>query len=227
MSALLLLASIGGCQYGTEYGTQGGAQYLTYHANAAAWNAAAVERPQRVRFYYGYVVDVRPDVRVAYAAPKSGSNWEPAGREVAQVAELSGAGPSIPLGARVLGQPNLQAAEYTVMLDKSTMPADEFLRYSQHPAIVVVQDIPPTEAPLFKGERVVVRVMGDSAHVLAAAALPAIVGNGINVEQALSAGPMPVPLGYRPPPPVPTISMAPCGTDQRPCNVQTTTVSTF
>lgn len=213
--ALLLLTSAGGCQYGTEYGAQGGDQYLSYHANAAAWNAAAVERPQRVRFYYGYIVDIRPNVRVAYFGSNSSSNWEPAGRQVAQVAEFSGTDPSMPAGARVLGQPNLPAVEYTVMLDKPTMPADGFLRYSQHPVIAVVQDIPPTEDPLFKGQRVVVRVVGDSAHVLAAATLPTIVGDDINVEAALSAGPMPVPLDYRPPPPAPP----PCGSDERPCPV--------
>jgi hypothetical protein len=58
--------------------------------------------------------------------------------------------------------------------------------------------VPP--APL-KTPRVVVRMINNSAaEVMAATTLPRSVG-GIDVENALSAGPMPIPLGYRPPPP--------------------------
>lgn len=84
------------------------------------------------------------------------------------------------------------------MLDKSTTPPDEILQLGQHPAVIVVQNIAQTQAAMPKGTRVVVRMVNNSAaEVMAATILPGSVG-AVNVENALSAGPMPIPLSYRP-----------------------------
>jgi hypothetical protein len=188
--ARLLLAVTGGCYYGSNY------------PNVGAWNGAAVEQPQRVRFFYGYIVEVR-GIPVVYETPaRFVSNWEPQGRELIPITQQYPAstpterppGYEDPCPGRVC-----QGVEYTVMLDKSTTPPDEFLQLGQRPAIIVVQNIAQTQAALPQGTRVVVRMINNSAaEVMAATTLPRSVG-GIDVENALSAGPMPVPLGYRPP----------------------------
>jgi hypothetical protein len=87
------------------------------------------------------------------------------------------------------------------MLDKSTMPPDEFLHFGQSPAVIVVQNIADTQSVIQKRTRVVVRMVNNTAaEVMDARVLPESVG-GMNVERALSARPLPVPLSYRPPPP--------------------------
>lgn len=216
--ALVLLASMGGCYYGSHY------------PSAGAWNAGAIERPQRVRFFYGYVVDVRAVPVIYEPRARFEPNWEPEGRDLVPVVQQYPApdpsprppGYEDPCPGRVC-----QGVEYTVMLDKPTMPADEFLGAGQHPAIVVVQNIAETERPMPKGTRVVVRMMNNSAEVMAASVLPRYVGGTnvenalsdpppIDVESALSAGPMPIPLWYREPLPAPEILLPPCGQD-RPC----------
>ncbi len=194
--ALLLVASTGGCYYGS------------YYPNAGAWNATVVERPQRVRFFYGYVVDVRTVPVVYEPRARFEPNWRPEGRDLIPIVQQYPAPASISLPPGYENPcPNrvCEGVEYTVMLDKSTMPPDEFLQFGQHAAIIVVQNIGQTEAQMPEGTRVVVRMINDSAaEVMAATTLPRYVG-GIKVEDALSAGPMPIPLNYRPPPPVPPI----------------------
>lgn len=202
-------------------------RYGSFYPNAGVWNAAAVQTPQRVRFFYGYIVDVRR-VPVAYhPRARFEPNWEPEGRHLVQVLQqypeptpvVVPPGYRNPCPSRVC-----EGIEYTVMLDKATMPPDQFLHYGQHPAVIVVQNIAQTEAPMLKGTRVVVRTVNNSsAKVMAAATLPRFVG-GINVESALSAGPMPIPLWYRQPPPVPLILLPPCGED-RPCDAESVAVS--
>jgi hypothetical protein len=191
--ALVLLASTCGCYYGSNY------------PNSGAWNAAAVQQPQRVRFFYGYVVAVQAVPVVYESRARFEPNWEPQGRELIPIVQQY---PAPTPTSRPPGYENpcpnqvCQGVEYTVMLDKSTTPPDEFLQLGQHPAIIVVQNIGQTEAPMPQGTRVVVRMINNSAaEVMAATTLPRLVG-GTNVEQALSAGPMPVPLGYRPQPTV-------------------------
>ena len=209
--ALAFVASTGGCYYKSNY------------PNAGAWNDAAVQQPQRVRFFYGYIVEVRT-VPVLYG--RRGPNWEPQGREVIPVVQEYP--PPTPV-SRPPGYEDpcpgraCQGVEYTVMLDKSTTPSDEFLRLGQHPAIIVVQNIAATDSAIPKGTRAVVRMVNNSAaEIMPATALPPTVG-GINVEKALSAGPMPIPLGYRPPPSVP---LEPCGYE-KPCWRPSYTVSTW
>jgi hypothetical protein len=184
---LVLLTGTGGCIYDSNY------------PNAANWDAAAVAQPQRVRFFYGYVVDVRT-VPVVYNS--RAQNWEPQGGRIIPIEQ---AYPEIPpLFPRPPGYENpcpnrvCQGVEYTIMLDKSTTPPDEFLQLGQRPAVIVVQNITEMQAAMPKGTRVVVRMVNNSAaEVMAATILPGSVG-GMNVESALSAGPMPVPLSYRP-----------------------------
>ena len=77
--ALLLLAATGGCYYGSNY------------PNVGAWNGAAVEQPQRVRFFYGYVVDVRA-VPVVYETRPRFANWELPGRELVELSPNLGDG---------------------------------------------------------------------------------------------------------------------------------------
>jgi hypothetical protein len=184
--ALALLASTGGCIYNSNY------------PNVANWDAAAVEQPQRVRFFYGYVVDVRA-MPVVYNS--RGQNREPQGRQLIPIEQQYPAWTPSPRPAGYEDPcPNrvCPGVEYTVMLDKSTTPADEFLQLGQRPAVIVVQNITETQAAMPKGTRVVVRMVNNSAaEVMAATILPGSVG-GMNVENALSAGPMPVPLSYRP-----------------------------
>jgi len=185
---LTLFASTGGCYYGSDY------------PSAGAWNATAVEQPQRVRFFYGYVIDVR-GVPVSYEpSARFEPNWEPEGRGLIPVVQQYPAPPPDP---RPSGYENpcpnriCQGVEYTVMLDKATSSPDELLQLGQHPAVIVVQGIAWTEQPLPKRTRVVVRMVNNSAaEVMAAANLPQSVG-GINVANALSADDPPpaTPLG--------------------------------
>jgi hypothetical protein len=112
------------------------------------------------------------------------------------------------------------------MLDNSTTPSDTFLQLGQHPAIIVVQNIANVQAPLPQGTRVVVRMVnGTAVEVLNASILPATVG-GINVERALSAGPMPVPLAYQLSLPPAPVSLEPCGYAE-PCWRPSYTVSNW
>ena len=62
--ALVLLARTGGWIYNSNY------------PNVANWDAAAVQQPQRVRFFYGYVIDART-MPVVYNS--RAQNWEPQG----------------------------------------------------------------------------------------------------------------------------------------------------
>jgi hypothetical protein len=184
--ALVLLTSTGGCIYNSNY------------PNVANWDAAAVQQPQRVRFFYGYVVDVRA-TPVVYNS--RAQNWEPQGRQLIPIEQQYPAWTPSPRPAGYEDPcPNrvCQGVEYTVMLDKSTTPPDEFLQLGQRPAVIVVQNITETQAAMPKGTRVMVRMINNTAaEVMAATTLPGSVG-GMNVENALSAGPMPVPLSYRP-----------------------------
>jgi hypothetical protein len=169
----------GGCYYGSDY------------PSAGAWNAAAVEQPQRVRFFYGWVVEVRAVPVIYEPRARFEPNWEPEGRNLIPVVQQYPAPTPDP---RPPGYENpcpnrvCQGVEYTVILDKSTSPPDEFLQLGQHPTVIVVQGIAETQAPIPQRTRVVVRMVNNSAaEVMPAANLPLSVG-GINVENALSAG---------------------------------------
>jgi hypothetical protein len=194
MFALVLLTSTGGCSYQSNY------------PSVANWDAVAVQQPQRVRFFYGYVVDERV-LPVIYNTRTQ--NWEPQGRQLVPVTQQY---PAPTPETRPPGYedpcPNraCPGVEYTVMLDKSTMPVDEFLQFGQSPAVIVVQNIADTQSVIPKRTRVVVRMVNNTAaEVMDARVLPESVG-GMNVERALSAGPLPVPLSYRPPAPLYAVS---------------------
>jgi hypothetical protein len=97
------------------------------------------------------------------------------------------------LGARVFLEasiPNVLAKEYTVMLDNGIDPPNRFLNSRQRAApIIVVQNVYPSEepGPALWGP-VAVRVVGNSARVIAAPPPPF-------PQQLLAAvAPMPVPL---------------------------------
>jgi hypothetical protein len=178
-------------------------------------------------FFYGYVVNVRIVPVVYQTHSRIDPNWEPEGRQLVSVVQQYPAPspPFVPPGyenpcpSRVC-----QGVEYTVMLDKSTMPADEFLGLGQRPAIIVVQNIAQTRSAIPQGTRVAVRMINNSAiEVIRADVLPRYV-SGIDVESALSAGPLPIPLWYREPPPIPQVSLPPCGED-RPCWAATASVA--
>jgi hypothetical protein len=97
------------------------------------------------------------------------------------------------LGARVFLEasiPNVPATEYTVMLDNGTSPPDPYLNPQAHTAaIIVVQNVYPFEEPgPVPLSRVAVRVVGNSARVIAAPPPPF-------PQQLLAAvAPMPIPL---------------------------------
>jgi hypothetical protein len=169
--ALALLASTGGCYYNSN------------HPNAGAWNDEAVQQPQRVRFFYGYIIDVRP-VPVVYASPGF-VHWEPQGRELIPIVQQYPAPtPDPPPPGYEDPCPNrvCKGVEYTVMLDRPTTPSDEFLQLGQLPAIIELQNIAQTEVPLPKRTRVAVRMVNNSAaEVMPATSLPESVG-GIKIR---------------------------------------------
>ncbi|HZT86742.1 MAG TPA: hypothetical protein VFA12_02155 [Stellaceae bacterium] len=173
------------------------------YPKSPAYAPEVVEQPQRVDFFYGWVIAVRPvDVKFGDGGGIS-AGILPApplpviGAGYAQGPNWSGGGIRVG-GARLFAGgvvPNVPAREYTVLLDKNIYPLDPFLGYGQRPAIVVVQNDYAGDPPLPVNARALVRVIGNVAHVMPAAAIPPA------LERTLSAGPLPVPLTYEPPSP--------------------------
>jgi hypothetical protein len=190
VSAIALLAILVGC-----------------YPREAAYNAASIEQPQPVDYFYGTVVEAR-NVTVEYwGALNWGNNdvtprWRPRGRGSLY----------IPFGvfAEAL-LPNLPAIEYTVIVEANTFPPDPFLKPDQLPAVIVVQNeypgaVLPVNTPVF------VRVAGGSGRVTAAASLPQFVnlpnGTTVDVYRNLRAGPLPIPLSAPFPPSFPPAATA-------------------
>jgi hypothetical protein len=92
------------------------------------------------------------------------------------------------------------AKEYTVMLDLGSNPPDPYLDpRAGTAAILIVQNVYPFEREPMIDEHVAVRVVGNSAHIIADA-LPLYAA-----ARLAAAAPMPVPLSppaaaYRPSP---------------------------
>ncbi len=179
LSALALLGSVSAC----------------YPPTQSAYGPAVWETPQRVGFFYGQLVSVRP-ANIAYGGPAGfglRARWSP---WLAGLSAQAG-GPSGGFGATVAGVgvffevsiPNVPAVEYTVMLDNGTNPPDPYIPRQQKTPIIVVQNVYPDEQPgPAPPNRVVVRVVGNSARVIAAPPPP--------FPQGLlaAAAPMPIPL---------------------------------
>jgi len=172
-----------------------------------AYGPAVWEQPQPVHFFYGQLVPMQP-VQIDYRAPAGSglrARWSPWLAGLSAKAE----GPSGGFGATAAGVgvffeasvPNLPATEYTVMLGHGTDSPDPYLDPRQHRTpIIVVQNVYPSETPPALGQRVAVRVVNNSARVIA---------NPLPPEAAAllaAAGPMPVPPqgppAAAPPPPV-------------------------
>jgi outer membrane lipoprotein SlyB len=191
VSALALLGGVGGC----------------YPTTQSSYEPAVWEQPQHVDFFYGTLVSIRP-AQIAYGGPAGfglRARWSP---WLAGLSAEAG-GPSGGFGATAAGVgvffeasiPNVPAKEYTVMLDHGINPADPYLNPRSHTgAIIVVQNVYPFEGEPGVNTRVAVRVVGNSARVIANPLPP--------FAEALlaAAAPMPVPLqgppAAAPPPPV-------------------------
>ena len=161
----------------------------------SSYKPAVWEQPQHVGFFYGTLVSIRPS-NIDYGAPAGfglRARWSPWLAGLSAEAE----GPSGGFGATAAGVgvffeasvPNVPAIEYTVMLDNGTNPPDPYLARQQQTPIIVVQNVYPFEEPgPALGSRVAVRVVNNSARVIAAPAPPF-------PQQLLAAvAPMPVPL---------------------------------
>jgi hypothetical protein len=85
--------------------------------------------------------------------------------------------------------PNVPANEYTVMLEHGTNPPDPYIDpRSGTGAILVVQNVYPFEEQPQLGQRVAVRVVGNSARIIANALPPEA------AARLATASPMPIPL---------------------------------
>lgn len=180
ISALMLLGSLAGC----------------YPPTQSAYGPDVWERPQLVHFFYGRLVAIRP-AEIAYGGPAGvAAGLRPAPWHLAGVG-AGAAGPSRGVGITALGAqlffeasiPNVPATEYTVMLDRGSNPPDPYLDPRERAAaIIIVQNVYPFERAPQLNEHVAVRVVGNSARIIADA-LP------LDVELRLAAAaPMPVPL---------------------------------
>jgi hypothetical protein len=161
--ALVLLGSLAGC----------------YPPTQSSYSPAVWEQPQPVDFFYGTIVAIRP-AEINYGSPAGfglRARWSP------WLAGLSagGSGPSGGLGATAAGVgvffeasvPNVPAKEYTVMLDHGCNPPDPYLDpRAGTAAVVIVQNVYPSEREPGMDEHVAVRVVGKSARIIAGA-LPA------------------------------------------------------
>jgi hypothetical protein len=180
ISAVVLLGSLGGC----------------YPPTQSAYSPAVWEQPQPVHFFYGRLVAIRP-AEIAYGGPAGvGLRLRPAPWYLAGVG-AGATGPSGGVGVAALGAqvffeasiPNVPASEYTVMLDRGSNPPDPYLDPRERTAaIIIVQNVYPFERAPQLNEHVAVRVVGNSARIIADALPP-------DVELRLAAAaPMPVPL---------------------------------
>jgi hypothetical protein len=178
ISALpLLLCILVGCNPPTQSG----------------YSPSVVEQPQPVHFFYGTLVGIRPatleygneaGIGVGIGLSPWLAGLHVGGYGPAGGLRLSAAFLDIPI---VASAPNLPATEYTVLLDRGTNPPDPYTADPRAAAVIVVQNDNPGEPPLNWYAHVIVRVVGNSARVMANWLPPAI-------ENRLAAGPLPVPL---------------------------------
>jgi hypothetical protein len=188
-AVIMLLSMVSGCAF-------------PVYPGQPAYSPAAVEKPQRVDFFYGTVIDARP-VPVHYRNGGGVVLGLAPGLPLPVIGAGYAQGPGSSISGVTIGPvnvfaeaavPDVPAGEYTVLLDKKTNPPDPYLEYTQRPAIIIVQNRYPTDLPLTVNDRVFVRVVGSVAHVMRADTLPP------SAERIVSAGPLPVPLGYQSPP---------------------------
>jgi len=166
----------------------------TYYPSVGNWNQPSIEQVQPVHFYYGQVID-RRGPPVFYNAPGYLPRWQPDGSTALNAGQVFYGGLSQGLGF----VPNLPAVEYTVMLDKETLPPDPYLDPGQRTSVIVVQNEQIQDEGIATGSRAIIRVVGNeregySARVMRADTLAA-------AEANVSAHPLRVPLNYVPPPP--------------------------
>jgi hypothetical protein len=192
ISALSLLAGLAGC----------------YPPSQSSYNPVVWEQPQPAHFFYGRLVAIRPS-EIAYGGIAGfGVRAGFAPGWVAGVG-AGGSGSSGGFGVTALGTrlfleaaiPNVPAKEFTVMLDHGSDPPDPAA------AIIIVQNVYPFEREPALNDHVAVRVVGNSARVIADALPP-------DVERRLAGGPMPIPLSgpavaYLPPLPQGRVELFP------------------
>ena len=158
--ALIMLGSLAGC----------------YPPSQSSYNPTVWEQPQPVHFFYGRLVAIRP-AQIAYGGPagfgaKVGLSPYLAGVQAGAAGPAGGIGVSggfanIFFEASI---PNVQALEYTVMLDRGSSPPDPYLDPREPTApIIVVQNVYPFETAPQLNDHVAVRVVGKSARVIAGA----------------------------------------------------------
>lgn len=165
-----------------------------YPATQTEYSPAVVEQPQPVQFYYGTLVDVQ-NATLEYGHETGfGATVAPRFPPGAGI-HVGGAGPvaAVRFSAGVAdvfveaSVPHLPAIEYTVLLDYGTSPPDFNLAGGGGRGAIIVVQNEPTDHVLQKNQRVVVRVVGGSARVMANPLHP-------DVARQVAAGPMPVPL---------------------------------
>jgi hypothetical protein len=175
----------------------------TYPRTQTSYAPSAVEAPQPVHFFNGTIVDVhRASLEYPYEAGLGiGVGLSPylAGLH------LTGAGPYG--GLRITAAfvdiipggsvPNIEANEYTVMLNTGTNPPDPYLNQRERmAAVIVVQnelaDRYPNDVGMRAGENVVVRVVGRSGRVMRDPFAPSL------VAEAPPGAPAPLGVGALP-----------------------------
>jgi hypothetical protein len=158
--ALVVLGSLAGC----------------YPLTQSSYSPKVWEQPQPVHFFYGRIVAIRP-ADIAYGAPAGfglRARWSPWLAGVSAVGE----GPSGGVGVTAAGVgvffeasvPSVAAKEYTVMLDHGCNPPDPYLDPRAGTAgIIIVQNVYPFEREPAMDEHVAVRVVNNSARIIAGA----------------------------------------------------------
>jgi hypothetical protein len=156
--ALVVLGSLAGC----------------YPPTQSSYSPTVWEQPQPVHFFYGQIVAIRP-AEIAYGAPagfgaKLGLSPYLAGIHAGAAGPAGGIGVS---GGFVnvffeASVPNVPAKEYTVMLDHGCNPPDPYLNTGTA-AIILVQNVYPFEREPAMDEHVAVRVVNNSARIIAGA----------------------------------------------------------
>ena len=175
--AFIMLGSLAGC----------------YPPTQSSYSPTVWEQPQPVHFFYGWIVAQRP-AEIAYGTPAG------FGAKVGLSPYLVGVHAGAAGGAGGIGVsggfvnvffeasvPNVPANEYTVMLDHGTNPPDPYLNTGTA-AVIIVQNVYPGEQVPEVGTHVAVRVVGNSARIIANALPP-----GVEARLAATA-PMPIPF---------------------------------
>jgi hypothetical protein len=182
-----------------------------YPPTQSSYSPTVWEQPQPVHFFYGQIVAIRP-AEVAYGGP-AGFGAKVGLSPYLVGVHAGGAGPAGGVGVSAgfmnvffeASIPNVPAKEYTVMLDRGSNPPDPYLDpRSGNAAIIIVQNVYPFEREPVMDEHVAVRVVGNSARIIADA-LPAYAK-----ARLAATAPMPVPLA-----PPPAVYQAPLTRDWR------------